>query len=88
MLQKKKKIIKINDLKQDLRIETLNRRMKQKPISNKMKNKEITKRKTIELQIEIKMEAIIKTVNNKSMFLHYSFINSKHINIIYLTVYN
>ena len=88
MLQEKKKKIKINDLEQDLRIETLNRRMKQKPISIKMKNKEIAKRKTIELQIEIKMEAIIKTVNNKSMFLHYSFISLKHINIIYLTVYN
>ena len=39
--------------------------MKEKPVSFKIKNKEIARRKIIELEIEIKAEAIIKTGESK-----------------------
>ena len=39
--------------------------MKEKPVSFKMKNKEIARRKMIELEIEIKVETIIKTGKSK-----------------------
>ena len=35
----------MNELEEDLRIETLKRRRKEKPLSFKMKNKEITRKK-------------------------------------------
>ena len=39
--------------------------MKEKPTSFKMKNKGIARRKIIELEIEIKVETIIKTGKTK-----------------------
>ena len=61
----KEKLIRINEIEEDLRIETVKRRMKEKPMSFKMKNKEIARRKIIELEIEIKVETIIKTWESK-----------------------
>ena len=39
--------------------------MKEKPVSFKMKNKEIWRRKITELEIEIKVETMIKTAESK-----------------------
>ena len=50
----KEKINKINELEEDLRKETVKKRVKGKPVSFKMKNKEIARRKIIELEVEIK----------------------------------
>ena len=41
----KERINKINKLEEDLRIETVKRRMKKKTVSFKMKNKEIVRTK-------------------------------------------
>ena len=41
----KEKINRINQLAEDLRIETVNRRMKEQPVSFKMKNKQIARKK-------------------------------------------
>ena len=57
----KGKIIKINELEEDLRIETVKRR--KKSVSFKMKKKR--KRKIIKLEIEIKVETINKTGESK-----------------------
>ena len=58
---RKWKINRINELEEDLRIETAKRRPMYKPLSFKVKNKEIARRKIIELEIEIKSEIIVKT---------------------------
>ena len=50
---------KMNELGEDLRIETVKTRMKEKLVNFKMKNKEIA-RKKIESKIEIKAEIINK----------------------------
>ena len=55
----KEKITKMNELGEDLRIETVKTRMKEKLVNFKMKNKEIA-RKKIESKIEIKAEIINK----------------------------
>ena len=41
----KEKIIKLNEIREDLRIKTVKKRMKKKPASFKMKNKEIERKK-------------------------------------------
>ena len=55
----------MNELEEDLRIETVKRRMRQKPVSFKIKNKKIARKKIIESGIEIKTEIITKTVEIK-----------------------
>ena len=59
----KGKIIKINELEEDLRIETVKRRIKEKSVSFKMKKK--IKIKIIKLEIEIKVETINKAGESK-----------------------
>ena len=55
-------INRINELEENLRLETVRRRMKEKPVILKMKNKEITKKKKInhkgESNIKISREVI------------------------------
>ena len=41
----KEKIIKLNEIREDLRIKTVKKRMKKKPASFKMKNTEIERKK-------------------------------------------
>ena len=41
----KEKIIKLNEIGEDLRIKIVKKRMKKKPVSFKMKNKEIARKK-------------------------------------------
>ena len=65
----KEKRKRINELEENLRIETVKRIMKEKPESFKMKNKEIAGRKIIELEIETKAEIIIKTGESKIKIL-------------------
>ena len=50
----KQKIIKINELKEDFGILTVNRRMKEKPESFKMKNKEIARSRSNRIRERIK----------------------------------
>lgn len=56
----KEEMIKISVVEEDLRIETVRRRMKEKPVSFEKKNRKIARKKIVS-ETEIKAEIIIKT---------------------------
>ena len=56
----KEEMIKISVVDENLRIETVRRRMKEKPASFEMKNRKISRKKIVS-ETEIKAEIIIKT---------------------------